>query len=692
MDRTRYLLGALRAMDLTYRMGGNPLLLSLLLSALASTAPAQSFQPGPLRSNGPSFPTSEAAPLGPGTQRGMIAPQVLIAPGAQSAVTGQSTTDGQFAPVGGPNMANRPEHPTAVLRVPDVRTVPGSNDFLPVANRQTQPSFVAVMGSVKNPGAYAATGRTITELLEGAGGLTPEATRNLRIQRGTRGSQKVFWTPQMQFEIWPGDIIIAEGNKRGVNNSRSLLGDNQNVTGVVKGRHLSTEHPQARINIVAVGLMTRPVVLSIPTDDARVAGLLKWLNQSVRGSVTIVSASGVPQVVDVERKPQIALTENCIVQFEPGRVDPTVLPRLPDVLTPASGIISAGDERASPAETLLPNLDRPASDNDQSKPRTSNKVVEILEPPEVTTDKIRAAPVEVAQVPKPEFNLVPAPRDIPANAAGDAGTPVKAMPGLPSLPEPTAEETTIGEGPSIPSVDIRPRREIRTPSAPQPGMVKPASSSDRAKAESKSAESTDRAEQNGSAVVPNVSLPVLFVGSSGLFMLLLTTLSYLAQRRGEAKAAQKTDIEVAGASRSAVAELKQSAAAAKKAFAASASGTAAGRSGSTAAEVRPVPPPHSVSNPPLDVTRLEALINNQCLIVEEPLDIPPQTRLYGRPVEQQPHRLDTAEAVPAPHFHSARSADAPSERQKKAVRVDKPHAASQGLLDRVLSTVQGDVR
>jgi hypothetical protein len=106
---------------------------------------------------------------------------------------------------------------------------------------------------------------------------------------------------------------------------------------------------------------------------------------------------------------------------------------------------------------------------------------------------------------------------------------------------------------------------------------------------------------------------------------------------------------------------------------------------------------------------LEMLISGSLPVVEEPLQLPYEVQIFGRPRETSPYRTDPAQVLSGPHYvlqpsasaspavavvaavsdeQAQQPARAPLERK---VRVDLRHPRSTvSVLDRALATFQGE--
>ena len=82
--------------------------------------------------------------------------------------------------------------------------------------------FVAIMGQVARPGVYEmrTADPQLTELVQRAGGLAPEASGSIRLIRHARTGQQVFYSPGLSYPLMHGDLLIAEPRLGGPGEAR----------------------------------------------------------------------------------------------------------------------------------------------------------------------------------------------------------------------------------------------------------------------------------------------------------------------------------------------------------------------------------------------------------------------------------------------------------------------------------------
>lgn len=232
---------------------------------------------------------------------------------------------------------------------------------LRVGERLTQQEtlqYVAIMGQVARSGVYEVRLPVeLADVVRRAGGLTEEASGNMRIVRGGRGGQQANFTTQTRYELLPGDLVIAD---------RKHVGQFQAEANRLSGRTdysanfpgpLSTAAGANRPNVVQVGLvhvLDRPVVLDLPAEHATVKGILSLLYQpaTANNSVTVLKAGTSPQSVPFEQGGSVVLTSGSVLVFDRKQVDASLLPQLPPpILAEAALPATASPPAPLPAGT-----------------------------------------------------------------------------------------------------------------------------------------------------------------------------------------------------------------------------------------------------------------------------------------------------------------------------------------------------
>src|SRR5262245_24763921 len=81
-----------------------------------------------------------------------------------------------------------------------------------ITHESVRQPVLAIMGEVARPGAYelSISRPQLLDLVNPAGGATPEASGNVRIIRGGRPGWQAWLTPAAPFPLRPNDLVIVD--------------------------------------------------------------------------------------------------------------------------------------------------------------------------------------------------------------------------------------------------------------------------------------------------------------------------------------------------------------------------------------------------------------------------------------------------------------------------------------------------
>ena len=243
--------------------------------------------------------------------------------------------------------------------------------------------------------------------------MTANASGSIRVIRGGRSSQ-FFLSPKLSLQLIPDDLLVVEskqfvGGRR--NGNTSSANGWQGETG-----QLSAGPAPNIVQIGLVNLISRPVVLDLPSEQANLAKVLSLLHQPVtdKGEITIFKPGSGLQSVTLDQASEANLATGMVLMFDPATVNSAVLPRLPKTIRP-DGTDEAAIARTSAesdvAQTTVPETvlkvqgDQPgnpslfvpqATSSDVSVPGSSSLNPESIEisptvTPMATTDLTTAA-------------------------------------------------------------------------------------------------------------------------------------------------------------------------------------------------------------------------------------------------------------------------------------------------------------
>jgi len=457
----------------------------------------------------------------------------------------------------------------------------------------TQP-YVAIMGQIGRPGVFELSGPVpqLAEFLNLAGGTTPNASGSIRLIRGGRSSQ-FFLSPKLSLQLLPGDLILVESK--------------QFVTGRQNGNVASAP---AIVQIGLVNLISRPVILDIPSEQASLAQVLSLLHQPVAGNaeVTVIKPGSGVQNVSVEQAFETALATGVVLVFDPATVNSTVLPRLPNTIRPGDNADSAVTKASAESVAAPATISAPGP---ASRPESAAETI-LRVPRQAASDASdQRSPVAI-----PEKEALPAARK----------------------PESIQPASTGAQSPDLPSEspDFQPLPDAT---------------------DEKSAETEPVAA--GAPPANPIWSWLLVAGILACCTVVGFRLrSSFRPQRVKTPALMQLAVE------------------------------------------QPVAPSENA---------LELLISGSLPVVEEPLQLPYESEIFGRPRETSPYRTDPAQALSGPHYVLQPSASAspavavvaaaydeqaqepPRAPVERKVRVDLRHPRSTvSVLDRALATFQGE--
>lgn len=161
----------------------------------------------------------------------------------------------------------------------------------------------SVVGAIRFPATYAseASPFLLRNLIEQAGGLTPQATGIVRILHGGK-QQNVNLTSSLGAVVIPPESVIV-------------------VDSAAAGPHPAEADGQPYVDVACLQLCERPVVMWLKPAEATVPRLLEHLGQSasIAGSVRVLAPlSGRPLPGD-------ALVSGSVVLFDPTAMDQVAL-------------------------------------------------------------------------------------------------------------------------------------------------------------------------------------------------------------------------------------------------------------------------------------------------------------------------------------------------------------------------------
>lgn len=194
--------------------------------------------------------------------------------------------------------------------------------------------YFAVLGAVGRPGAYAlpAASPELVTLVESAGGLTDDATGQVRIVRNGHSGEQAHYSSQSTIRLFPGDVVVAQGRQGQPTFRRSA----HSRTAEDPGR-------EAPIWVALVHVIDRPVVVPMRPGQATLKTIVRSLNQptEVLWSVTAIAPGFRPTRLGPESSPEVPLPTGTVLVFDPSALHPEHIPALPGPYRIDSGSASA---------------------------------------------------------------------------------------------------------------------------------------------------------------------------------------------------------------------------------------------------------------------------------------------------------------------------------------------------------------
>lgn len=179
----------------------------------------------------------------------------------------------------------------------------------------------AILGEVSRPGVYASSGREVTlqELIAQAGGLTSRASFSLRVIRQSRAALTLLYSEGGRDPLQPNDIVIVDPQP-----------------------DFRQETP-SRVWLCFAGILERPIVVPVHPDNARLATLVKMLDQSPELVSTIRLI--LPPRTPLPASHDAPLATGTVLQFDRRLIAGHTLPSFPEPIRleepPATGTAQA---------------------------------------------------------------------------------------------------------------------------------------------------------------------------------------------------------------------------------------------------------------------------------------------------------------------------------------------------------------
>tara|TARA_R110002095_G_scaffold203734_2_gene185959 strand:- start:55895 stop:57811 length:1917 start_codon:yes stop_codon:yes gene_type:complete len=325
-------------------------------------------------------------------------------------------------------------------------------------NQQRQTAVIGLLGEFHHCATYEISSQNLdlNKVIAQTGGMTPNASGIIRIIRGGRISQDLFYSPNTDFPLMHGDVLIGlESSANDIN-----VSSEQNWNG---SRGTQQQKSPQLIQIAILNLVDRPVVFGVPAEIADLAGILRCLRQpleqypQIAQAITVIPPKRIHNNADFK-------TRKLTSKFASG----TVL-----VLGPSSGI----DLTMIPHNLPSPRRLQAAHSPFQESPN------ELRQPASVSLEKAPFRQTNSTTEVEPQIQHgVTHPEDIPQTLES---TPLKTKKGTLQLNGPVLQQTAA-------SLTLVPK-----PNSPQ--------AEENA---GKSVDPTDKQQNSNSSTVPDLNLTV----------------------------------------------------------------------------------------------------------------------------------------------------------------------------------------
>ncbi|ADG69565.1 hypothetical protein Plim_3753 [Planctopirus limnophila DSM 3776] len=284
--------------------------------------------------------------------------------------------------------------------------------------------FVAVVGEVSQPGVYRLPAgadsqnrvATIEQLVAQAGGLNPTASPSLRVIRKSRPDQRVYYHPAGATSLEAGDVIIAE-----------------NLPDYAPPDAARIE--QNGVQLVLLGVLPRPIVVRVKTQQASVSSICAMLGQppELSRNVKVLSPARIEHVD--QTIPQTAL-----LIFAPGSINPAQLPEFPPV---REWVANAGTTTTNVAG---PQRDPQITPTAMLRTPSSNQTTE-----EANLALLQQAEIGVGRTEPLGEPYVPGSQ--PREVASNPSAPWPRQAANPAYPQPRTNRSQVEDVPPPPGMD-----------------------------------------------------------------------------------------------------------------------------------------------------------------------------------------------------------------------------------------------
>ena len=257
--------------------------------------------------------------------------------------------------------------------------------------------YFGIMGQVARPGVYelAYPEPQLLELIRHAGGLTQQATNQLRIIRQGHAGQRAFYEPSLTYALLPGDIVVADGPipprpPQWISESKAASSDIQTADLVFRP---GVEEAQFHFHVALLNVLDRPVILPVPESHANVPAVLAYLGQDPQtaAQVKVLPAGPARPLSSKETLAASTFLGPTVLYFNPHLIRRDQLPKLEEVY-----------RISDPSESPAPTPEEFKTADSAPLPLTLPKFPKA----ELSLPPVEPAPLKVFDRPMPHSEVV----------------------------------------------------------------------------------------------------------------------------------------------------------------------------------------------------------------------------------------------------------------------------------------------
>lgn len=287
-------------------------------------------------------------------------------------------------------------------------------------------NFVGILGEIAKPRVYKVNAQALDlqSIIRIAGGMTDDASGTIRIVRQDRIVESIFFNPQANLPLLPGDLLIVESKRIQAAFSRLYEADPQTRSKYAQAADAAVKGADpSGIQLAFVNVLDRPVIVKVEHEHATLAQVVQKLDQpielaqSVRviGPERLLSQGATAQPIDT------VIADGSVLVFPVSAVNRSKLPSLPipydsEIATGAMPSLIGGPTGQSPELRNVGQLPPLTAREFQGSapatrfPASLDQATTPLPPP-TQTQVPQAAPAERLEIPAatPQLPMVSSP-------------------------------------------------------------------------------------------------------------------------------------------------------------------------------------------------------------------------------------------------------------------------------------------